>query len=90
MRNEPIALLGEPVTRVIRWFGAEAVVRVKTRTDVVVAIPTSMPGHEVLDLARLVLSAQEHQELRTKIDPAQPPEPGLRSAHQHGSPRPRS
>jgi len=54
---------------VLRWSGPEAVVRVKTRTEVIVAIPTRMPPEEVLDLAGLVLSPGEHLELRRKIAP---------------------
>ena len=56
----------------LRWSGPEAVVRVKTRTEVIVAIPTTMPRHEVLDLAGLVLSPGEHLELRRKIAPVPP------------------
>jgi hypothetical protein len=42
---------------------------VKTRTEVIVAIPTTMSQYEVLDLAGLVLSPGELLELRRKIAP---------------------
>ena len=57
-------------TRVVRWSGPPAVVRVKTRADLIVAIPSKLPRREVLDLASLVLSGREYQELRHKIEPA--------------------
>jgi hypothetical protein len=56
------------VTRVVRWSGPPAVVRVKTRADLIVAIPSALPRHEVLDLARLVLSGREYQQLRREIE----------------------
>lgn len=64
------------VTRIHRWKGPPAVVRVKTRTDVIVAVPDKVPGHHVLDLASLVLTDREYQELRSVIEsgPATPPE----------------
>jgi hypothetical protein len=55
--------------QVVKWDGAEAVVRVETRTDVIVAIPDALPPHEVLDLAGLVLSGREYHELRRRIQP---------------------
>jgi hypothetical protein len=58
------------VTRVVRWSGFPAVVRVKTDADVIVAIPRELPRHEVLDLASLVLTGREYQELRYRIPPA--------------------
>ena len=76
-RTDPV--IGEPVTRVLRWSGPEAVVRVKTRTELIVAIPATMPRQEVLDLAGLVLSPGEHLELRRKIAPS-PPEGSDRPA----------
>jgi hypothetical protein len=51
-----------------------------TRTEVIGAIPQAMPCGEVLDLAGLVHSAQEHQELRHRIAPAQPAGPGLQAS----------
>jgi len=45
---------------------------VKTRTEVIVAIPSTMQRQEVLDLAGLVLSPGEHLELQRKIAPVPP------------------
>ncbi len=58
------------VTRVVRWSGPPAVVRVETPADVVLAVPYGLPRHEILGLARLVLSGREYVELRRKIRPA--------------------
>jgi hypothetical protein len=58
------------VTRVVRWSGPPAVVRVQTPADVVVAVPCGLTRHDVLGLARLVLSGREYAELRRKIRPA--------------------
>jgi hypothetical protein len=58
------------VTRVVRWSGPPAVVRVQTPADVVVAVPCGLPRRDVLGLARLVLSGREYAELRRKIKPA--------------------
>jgi hypothetical protein len=71
------------VTRVVRWAGLPAVVRVKTRADVIVAIPRGLPHHDVLDLASLVLTGHEYQEFRHRIEPAPGPGPGrgTRPAH---------
>jgi hypothetical protein len=49
--------------RIVRWSGLRAVVKVKSRGDVTVAIPRGVPSSEVLDLASLVLSGGEYQEL---------------------------
>jgi hypothetical protein len=57
------------VTRVVRWSGPPAVVRVQTPADVVVAVPRGLPQHDVLGLARLVLSGREYAELCRKIRP---------------------
>ena|SRR5215469_696814 len=73
------------VTRVIRCSGPPAVVRAKTRTDVIVVIPAAMCSNEVLNLARLVLSGQEYQELRGKIHPG--PAGGSTRAHQRSTAR---
>ena len=54
-------------TRVVRWSGPPAVVRVKTRTGLIVAIPSKLPRGDVLDLASLVLSGREYQEFCRKI-----------------------
>ena len=56
-------------------MGLPAVVRVKTRTDVIVAIPDRLPGRRVLDLASLVLTDREYEELRSSIEPAPEPSP---------------
>ena len=61
--NEAWPLAKESVTQIVRWTGSPAVVRVKTRTDVTVAIPSHLARGEVLDLASLVLSRAEYQEL---------------------------
>jgi hypothetical protein len=72
---------------VLRWSGPEAVVQVKTRTEVIVAIPTTMPQQEVLDLAGLVLSPGEHLELRRKIAPAPPAGKDRPTLYRYGPPR---
>lgn len=56
--------------RIIRSSGLPAVVRVKGRGVVSVAIPESLPSHEVMELASLVLSTSEYEELRHAVDPA--------------------
>jgi len=73
-------LVLEPVTRVVRWSGPDAVVRVTTRAETIVAIPRAMPSREVLDLASLVLSAQEHQELQRRFAPGQSVDSGARAS----------
>jgi hypothetical protein len=60
---------GVVVTRIHRWHGPPAVVRVQTRTDVIVAVPDRLPDHHVLDLASLVLTHREYEELRSAIEP---------------------
>jgi len=45
---------------------------------VVVAIPRGLPRHDVLDLASLVLTGREYQELRHTIQPATGPGPARR------------
>lgn len=56
--------------RILRWSRSPgAVVRIATPDQVVVAIPPHLPPAEVLDLARLVLSSSEFEELRNAIDP---------------------
>jgi hypothetical protein len=50
--------------RIIRRTGLKAaVVRIKTSREVVVAIPTTLPRTAMLDLARLVLSGGEYEQL---------------------------
>jgi hypothetical protein len=56
--------------RIIRSSGLRAVVRVKGRGTVTVAIPESLPSHEVLELASLVLSTSEYEEVRDAVEPA--------------------
>jgi hypothetical protein len=51
-------------------------VRVQTRTDVIVAVPDRLPGRHVLDLASLVLTGPEYEQLRSAIDPAPDTAPG--------------
>jgi len=72
--------------QIVRWSGPSAVVRVKTREDVTVAIPSGVPDNDVLDLASLILSNGEYQELRLAIEPASQPGPG-RSGHDRGPSR---
>jgi hypothetical protein len=56
--------------RIIRSSGLRAVVRVKGRGTVTVAIPETLPSHEVLELASLVLSTSEYEEVRDAVEPA--------------------
>jgi hypothetical protein len=56
---------------------------------VIVAIPRAMPSREVLDLAGLVLSAQEHQELQQRFESGQSAELDVRPPTSHDSARPR-
>lgn len=56
--------------RIFRSPGLRAVVRVKRRGMVTVAIPESLPSHEVLELASLVLSTSEYEEFRDAVEPA--------------------
>ncbi len=58
--------------RIVRWSGLPAVVRVRSRGDVTVAIPSGLAREDVLDLASLVLSSGEYQELRHAIRPTGP------------------
>jgi len=62
--------------RVVRWSGPPAVVRVETPEDVVVAVPCGLPRHDILGLARLVLSGREYTELRRTIGSASSAEAG--------------
>jgi len=83
--------------RVVRWSGPPAVVRVETPVDVIVAVPCELPRHDVLGLARLVLSGREYAELRRKTRPANSSQPsrgsgrtpavGNRDARKPDSPR---
>lgn len=81
-REQERAQPGVVVTRIQRWDGPPAVVRVQTRTDVIVAVPASLPRHHVLDLASLVLTNQEYEELRGIIQPAPDTAPRPPSAGQ--------
>jgi hypothetical protein len=56
--------------RIIRSSGLRAVVRVKGRGTVTVAIPESLPSTEVLELASLVLSTSEYEEFQDAVEPA--------------------
>jgi len=60
------------VTRIIRWTGPPAVVRVETSSEVIVALPGELPPHQALGLARLVLNSREYAELSRKIKPRRP------------------
>lgn len=54
--------------RVVRVGAPPAVVRVRTRHDVVVAVPECLPPETVLDLARLVLSTAELTQLEHRLE----------------------
>ncbi len=56
--------------RIIRSSGLPAVVLVKGRGVFTVAIPESLPSHEVLELASLVLSTSEYEEFCDAVEPA--------------------
>lgn len=64
--------------RVIRSPGLPAVVRVKGRGECAVAIPDSLPDSEMLELASLVLSTPEYEELRiaVQVGPGREPADG--------------
>jgi hypothetical protein len=53
--------------RVVRVGTPPAVVRVRTRHDVVVAVPECLPPETVLTLARLVLSTTELKVLERRL-----------------------
>jgi len=54
---------------VIRLPALPAVVRVKGPGVCAVAIPDSLPADEVLELASLVLSTREYEEIRDTVRP---------------------
>ena len=56
--------------RIIRSSGLPAVVLVKGRGVRALAIPRNLPSHEVLELASLMLSPSEYEELRHAVQPA--------------------
>ena len=56
--------------RIFRSSDLPAVVLVKGRGVVTVAIPQSLPSHEVLELASLVLSTSEYDEFRDAVERA--------------------
>ena len=55
--------------RIIRMSALPAVVLVKGPGVCAVAIPDSLPSHEVLELASLVLSTTEYEEVRHAVKP---------------------
>ena len=55
--------------RIIRSSDVPAVVLVKARELCTLAIPESLPSHEVLELASLMLSTSEYEELRHAVQP---------------------
>lgn len=55
--------------RIIRMSDLPAVVLVKGPGVCAVAIPDGLPSHEVLELASLVLSTTEYEEVRDAIKP---------------------
>jgi hypothetical protein len=55
--------------RIIRSSDVPAVVLVKAREACTLAIPESLPSHEVLELASLMLSTGEYEELRHAVQP---------------------
>ena len=56
--------------RIIRSSDVPAVVLVKARELCTLAIPESLPSHEVLELASLMLSTSEYEELRHTVQSA--------------------
>ena len=58
--------------RIVRVPALPAVVLVKGRGICAVAIPDHLPSHEVLELASLVLSPTEYEEVRHAVMPARP------------------
>jgi hypothetical protein len=56
--------------RIIRSSDLPAVVLVRGRGVRTLAIPDRLSSHEVLELASLVLSTSEYEELRHAVDPA--------------------
>jgi hypothetical protein len=56
--------------RIIRSPDLPAVVRVKGRGVLAVAIPARLASHEVLELASLVLSPSEYKELWHAMEPS--------------------
>ncbi len=63
--------------RVVRVGTPPAVVRVRTRHDVVVAVPECLPPETVLRLARLVLNTTELTQLEHGMRHEPDGEPGL-------------
>ena len=61
--------------RIVRWSGLPAVVLVKGRGMCAVAVPENLASREVLELARLVLSPNEYQELQLEVRPAEGEDP---------------
>ncbi len=59
---------GEKAMRVVRVGTTPAVVRVRTRHDVLVAVPECLPPETVLTLARLVLSTAELSQLEHRLE----------------------
>jgi hypothetical protein len=55
--------------RIIRSSDLPAVVLVKGRGILAVAIPERLPADEVLELASLVLSTREYEEFRHAVEP---------------------
>lgn len=55
--------------RIIRSSGLPAVVLVRGRGVRTLAIPRSLPSHEVLEMASLVLSTSEYEELWHAVEP---------------------
>ena len=56
--------------RIIRSSDLPAVVLVRRRGVLSVAIPERLPSHEVLELASLVLTTSEYEELWHAVEPA--------------------
>ena len=55
--------------RIIRSSGLPAVVLVRGRGVPTLAIPQSLPSDDVLELASLVLSTSEYEELQHAVQP---------------------
>jgi hypothetical protein len=79
MADQKPNMCGELVMRVVRVGTPPFVVRVRTRHDVVVAVPECLPPETVLSLARLVLSTAELSQLKQRL--------GLNSGGKPGAPK---
>lgn len=56
--------------RIVRLAGAPVVVRIRRRDEVIVLLPSQTNNHDILSLARLVLSSDELAELERSMPAA--------------------